>query len=681
VARKKRRKRTKPIPGHSGDTAGAIFQDGLQHHQAGRLVDAAGRYHAALAIDADHADSHHLLGVIAMQSGEFAEAVTRLETAIGLKDQAPAYHDHLGLTLRQMGRGAEALSHHRRALELDPKFAAGHNNLAGTLLGLGQLDEAEASARQALTLSPGDPEVLLNMGQILLAEGRASGAVDALEAADRVRPGSPQTLVQLATALQRAGRRPDAETQFRRAVDLAPENAQLWSQYGGFLLSIEKFAESAEAFAEAARLNPDDTSQVVNRGISLWRGGKLDDAEAAFDAGLARAPGDVAALLGKAAVISATGDNDGAYALYRQALDADPDNLDVYNNLSTEVNGISDADAERLAGLLGDRNLSDDDRAKAGFALGAYLRRCGHHETAFEIYATANEFRAASLSAAGNQFDPEIHSTHINARTRLFSPDFFAARRHMGADDQTPVFVIGMPRSGTTLVEQILASHARVHGAGERRDMAEIGIERLPAMIGGTLPYPECLKQITPQHGQTAAAQYLDALRVQAPKAARVIDKMPFNFTHLGLIALLFPKARIIHCRRDMRDVALSCYFTNFADNHPWSTRLPDIVHFIKAYRRLMAFWRRVLPISILEVDYEHLVENQEAESRRMIDYLGLKWDPACLNFHQTERPVSTAARAQVRRPMYTSSVGRWRAYEKWIGALNLEPDAPVDPD
>ena len=680
MARKKRRKRTKAVPAPAGSGADAAFRAGLADHQAGRLAGAAKHYRKALEIDENHADSWHLLGVAGMQSGDLTEAVTLFERAIGLKSDAPPFHDHLGLALRQMGRAAEAEAHHRRALDLDPDFAAGHNNLAGTLVVLNQIEEAETSARRALQLRPGDPDALANMGQILLAQGRAGAAVDAFEAAHKARPATPDSLAHLGAAYQRTGRRDEAEMVFKKALEAAPEAADIWNRYGVALLTMEKFGDSAAAFAAAAGLEPDIVGATVNSGIAHWRGGDLEAAEQAFDAALDRSPDDLGAILGMAAIYSASGDNEVARSLYYRALQTDPDNLDVFNNLATEGGGhISDAQAERLAGLLADRHLSDDDRAKAGFALAAYLRHCGHHDAAFDIFATANDFRAAALAASGTFFDRTVHDRHVKARVDLFTADFFAARRDMGSNDETPVFVVGMPRSGTTLVEQILASHAHVHGAGERRDMAEIGIERLPAMIGDDGIYPDCLKNVQRQQCHDVAGQYLDALRAAAPKARRIVDKMPFNFMHLGLIALLFPNTKIIHCRRDMRDVALSCFFTNFADSHPWSTGLGDIAHFIRAYRRLMAHWRKVLPLSILDIDYEALVENQEAESRRMIDHIGLKWDPACLNFHETARPVSTASRAQVRQPLYANAVGRWRTYEKWLGPLGADFEGPQD--
>jgi len=647
------------------------FEAGLRAHQAGDLAAAAEHYREALEAAPNHPDSLHLLGVALMQQGDLSEAAERMERAIALRADLPAYHDHLGLCMRQMGKPAEAEPHHRRALEIDANFQPACNNLAGTLLALGRPADAESFARRSLELKPGDPDTSINLGQIFLAQGRARAAVDAFQAGHRAKPGTVDTWAQMGQACQRAGFPARAEEAFRRAADLDPERAAGWMHLGGYYLAVERFDDAAEAFHQAAACGPADIRALANRGVALWRGGALEEAEAVFLDVLDQEPDDVTALLGLAAICSAQGDADDARRLYRRVLEIDPDNLDVYNNLNNDgETGLSDEDALRLADLLGRTDIADDDRAKAGYALAGYLRRCGEHAAAFDVYATANEFRAAALSAAGVDFSPENNTAFVDSRIDVFTADFLAARRDFGSDDEAPVFVVGMPRSGTTLVEQILASHPKVFGAGERRDVAVMALQRLPGLIGGDAPYPECLRQVEADHCRSVAEEYLSALRPLAPRAARIVDKMPFNFLHLGLIALVFPKARIIHCRCDMRDVAVSCYFTNFADSHPWSTDLGHLARFINDYERLMSHWKTVLPAPVLEIDYETLVADLEGESRRMLEHVGLPWNAACLSFHETDRPVSTAARAQVRRPIYSDSVGRWRTYETWLGVL-----------
>jgi hypothetical protein len=246
--------------------------------------------------------------------------------------------------------------------------------------------------------------------------------------------------------------------------------------------------------------------------------------------------------------------------------------------------------------------------------------------------------------------------------TAEFTPEFFRRTAGFGASSEKPVFAFGMPRSGSTLVEQILASHSRVFGMGEW-PFANASWNRLPAALGATSDPIDCLARLTPDAARECAQGYLErAERLSRGAARRIVDKRLENWLYLGWLATIFPKARFIHCRRDLRDIALSCWMNNFS-GIDWANDLGQIADRIKQYQRTMSHWRTVLPLPMLELDYEHLVENQETESRRLIDWLGLEWEPACLEFHRTRRAVRTASDIQVRRPIYSRSIGRWRHY------------------
>jgi hypothetical protein len=251
----------------------------------------------------------------------------------------------------------------------------------------------------------------------------------------------------------------------------------------------------------------------------------------------------------------------------------------------------------------------------------------------------------------------------------IYSPDYFAARANIGETSEVPVFVLGMPRSGTTLVEQIIASHPAAHGAGELEELGWLAAN-MPKLTGGTAPYPEAARLIDATNAKSIAAQYLEPLIARAPAARRITDKMPGNFIRIGLIAVLFPKARIVHVRRHPLDTCLSCFFQHFGRGHHFSYDLGHLGHYYTQYQRLMAHWARVLPGRIFDVQYEDVVSKQEETSRAIIAHCGLDWDPKCLAFHEHERQVRTASFWQVRQPLYASSVGRWQAYEKHLGPL-----------
>ncbi len=322
-----------------------------------------------------------------------------------------------------------------------------------------------------------------------------------------------------------------------------------------------------------------------------------------------------------------------------------------------------------LEALLARNRLSADDKKKLHFTLAKAFEEKADADAAFAHYRRGNELQRAAFAGQSLRFDAEAQDRLVARTEAVFTGQFFAERQSFGIASEAPVFVVGMPRSGTTLVEQIAASHPQVHGAGERWEM-DVAAHNLSDTLGAQAPYPENVAELDEATAARLGEAYLGRLREVAGDAERVIDKLPFNYLRLGLIAVLLPRARVIHCRRDVRDTCLSCYFQNFSIPYPWTTDLCEIGRYHRAYERLMAHWRSVLPRAMLEVDYEDLVADQEGQSRRIIDFLGLQWDPRCLDFHRTQRQVSTASAWQVRRPIYATSVGRWRAYERMLEPL-----------
>jgi Sulfotransferase family len=309
-------------------------------------------------------------------------------------------------------------------------------------------------------------------------------------------------------------------------------------------------------------------------------------------------------------------------------------------------------------------------RAGLGFALGAVFDARGLYAQAAEQFEAANALKSAVRAAKGQSFDPDWYSRSIDRIIATFTPELLARGRGWGDRDPRPVFVVGLPRSGTTLVEQILASHSQVHGAGELHNMLNL-FNGLPQLTGRPgIDAFEAVSTLGPDAARAVARRYVATLDRLAPVAAtRVVDKMPDNFITLGLIALLLPEARVIVCRRDLRDVALSCWQTPFGTN-PWTTQWDHIARRIADHERLLAHWKRVKPVAWLDVGYEALVRDVEGHARRMIAFLGLEWEAGCLEFHKTRRLVKTASQLQVREPIHAHSVGRWRRYESTLQPL-----------
>jgi hypothetical protein len=277
--------------------------------------------------------------------------------------------------------------------------------------------------------------------------------------------------------------------------------------------------------------------------------------------------------------------------------------------------------------------------------------------------------RHAIDRARGEAFDPAVHAAYVDRLIATFTPAYFEQVRGFGLDTDVPIFVVGMMRSGTTLVEQILASHPLVYGAGERIELGLLA-SGLPRRLGVADEYPECVRHLDRATVQAVATTVLQGLQERSDGARHVVDKMPLNFLGLGLIATLFPKARIIHCQRDPVDTCLSCYLRNFAASFTFTYDLQHLGLYYRQYERLMAHWRAVLPLPIFELRYEELTAEPETHTRQLLAFCGLPWDERCLRFHETERPVRTASMLQVRQPMYRSAVGRWQRYEKHLSPL-----------
>jgi len=323
---------------------------------------------------------------------------------------------------------------------------------------------------------------------------------------------------------------------------------------------------------------------------------------------------------------------------------------------------VADAsEVERLKTLLSQPNLPVEDQIATGFALGKVLDESDQFDEAFARFSQANTLLKQSRAAAGERFDIDAFRRQVGDIIDAFTPKFFAERRGWGDASELPVFIVGMPRSGTTLVEQIAASHNDIFGAGELRDVG-----RIVEGLGGDVALGKWERDSI----NNAAKRHLDRLRGLGGLALRVTDKMPDNVLQLGLISLLFPSARVVFCRRDPRDNCLSCYFQWFSAGNQFSFDLVDCGRRYMEIDRLTRHWLNILPLKMMEMRYEELVTDLEGQSRRLIDFLGLPWNPACLEFHKTERTVMTASAWQVRQPIYNSSVGRWRHYERHLGPL-----------
>lgn len=464
----------------------------------------------------------------------------------------------------------------------------------------------------------------------------------------------------LQAALQHhgAGRLEAAEALYRQVLAARPDDPRALLLFGRLLLARGNATEAIVWLERAVPLLPALGQSHAALADALYAAGRTMDAIERYRWALAIDPAIPAVWHGLGRALAVRGQTGEAIASLRRAVTLEPGLLAAHRDLAGA--GCTDG-AEQLERLLRRPDLPHEQRVEAGFALASLLDRAGDYDRAFALFAASNALARRRLADHGQRFDLAALRATIDARQRLYTPAFFAAGAGWGVPDERPVFVVGMPRSGTTLVEQILASHPAAAGVGEGNHVGALSAAADAAAHAGHWDRAT---------SRRLAAGHLQRLASLAPGAARVVDKTPDNVFHLGLIAVLFPAARIVLCRRDPRDICLSCFCQGFAEPIAYATDLADCAQRLQEVDRLVAHWQAVLPLPIHTVQYEALVANLEAEAGRLVGFLGLDWDPACLAFHRQGHEVRSASLWQVRQPVHTGSVGRWRHYRTHLGPL-----------
>lgn len=662
-----------------------------------------------LAIDARHADCLHLLGLIAFQTRRHAAAIDLISQAIALRDDVTFFYNNLGNVLQDLGRLAEAAAQYERALALRPDYAQAHNNLGLALQRQGMFADAVAHYQRALALDPDYPQVHANLGTTLLAQGKLHEAIVHYERALVLGPNYAEAHNNLGLALHRQGKFADAVAQYRRALALNPDYAAVHSNLGNALLAENKPQEAIAHYERAIALEPDYAEAHNNLGLVLEQQGKLDAAIAHYERALGRNPDYPQAHNNLGNALQAQGRFSEAVAHYERALVLKPDYAQAYNNLGIVLQNLGNlAHAQRAyekaidlapetvryyRPLLDVRRVAADDRYLAAmeklaqdmasfsshdqqelhFALGKAYADLEQHERSFRHLLAGNALKRRDIA-----YDEQAILGFFDRVRAVFTQAQMQSLQGQGDPSAVPVFIVGMPRSGTTLVEQILASHPAVFGAGELQDFMHV-VDSLNAPNDASLCFPEVVSSLSGDTLRQLGARYLAGITPQAPDAARITDKMPGNFAYVGLLHLTLPNARIIHMRRDPIDTCLSCFSVLFAAGQPQCYDLAELGRYYRAYATLMDHWRHVLPTrAMLDVQYEDLVADMEQQARRIIAFCGLEWDDACMAFHATQRAVRTSSAAQVRQPIYRTSVGRWRPYGDLllplIEALGLAP-------
>jgi tetratricopeptide (TPR) repeat protein len=619
--------------------APVLYYLGTAYEALRNLPEAVECYRRLVQVDPNRPEVHNQLGMALYRQGKPAEAVHAYQRALQLRPDHAETYSNLGVALSVQGELERAIDCYRQALRLRPDYAAVHNNLGAALRERGQLQEAVACHRRAVQLNPDYPEAYINLGNTLRDQGDAGGAAAAYRQALRLRPDFAEAHNNLGAAMRDQGQPQEAVACYRRALELNPGYFQAQNNLGNALRDQGDVSGAASAYRLALTLEPDYAEAHNNLAGALQEQGCPGEAvQHALDA--LRLHPDWAEPLFMLADLAANG---------------------YYE--------FPEAQLHRMEALAGAPSVSLRDASTLHFGLALLIEQRGAHDDAFDHYRQANALKYRLFHETGRAFDPDQHDRAIDQLIATFSPAFFERVRGFGQDTELPVFIVGMPRSGTTLVEHVLSRHPLVFAAGELTKGGTLA-EELPARLGAPEGYPRCLDRLDQAASRTIAEDYRRRLARRGGEAARVTDKGPLNYLHLGLLAALFPRARVIHCRRDPRDVCLSCYFQFFQDEVNFAWDLNDLARYYRSYERLMDHWRAVLPVQPLEVVYEELVANPEPRIRQLVAFCGLEWDDRCLASHESRRPVQTLSKLQVRRPIYTSAVGRWRRFEGHLGPL-----------
>jgi tetratricopeptide (TPR) repeat protein len=644
---------------------------GEAYRALGQLGRAAVCYQLALRLRPDNADAAYNFGSVLMQQGRLAEAAALFRQALLHRPNFELAHNNLANACRMLGEIEQALKHFRRAIELNPRLGLAHGNLGQLLLECQRPQEALKHCQEAVQLDPQSAAARNNLGNVLRRLGRLNDAKVCYLEALRLEPSLAMVHNNLGEILLGQGKVDEARPWIMQAVQLQPSSALFQLRLATLQLETHDLTGAETHALNALRLEPNNAEVHLLLARVRLEQGRLDEVEKAYRAVLQARPNDPAINCRLADVLLELNQPEQALICVQTALRVDPNCSTALALLATQMRQHLTSEHEAtMRRLLSEANLPVLDRAALEFGLGHLCDARRDYGQAAQHLLEANRIEGALRQQAGRAFNAEAHSNFVNRLLTVFSPEFFERVRGFGLDNECPVFIVGLPRSGTTLLEQVLASHSQVFGAGELR-FAREDFETLGGGADGASEARafDILKTINAETVQRLGRNHLERLAALNGKAARMIDKMPDNYLYVGFMHLLFPRARFLHCCRDLRDVAVSCWLTHFRDI-PWSNDFEQMAARFTQYRRVMTHWRTVLPVPVLDVAYEDMVADLEGVARRVTTFLGLEWEPACLEFHRNRRPVRTASLAQVRQPIYRSSVGRWRHYEKSLQPL-----------
>ena len=675
---------------------------------AGKLDQAESIARQVLTARPNMADAHNILGVVLHRKGQTDDAITSVRRAIKLNNTAPNYFANLGEMERVKGHLDIAVAALSRAVKLNPRSPQALNNLGIVCYDRREFVKAEQNYRKAIALDDNYPEAYNNLGNALRALGKLEDAVKEYERAIEIRENYPEAYNNLGTVFRELGKPEQAEASYRRSIAFRPSYLDALNNLANVLVAQKKYEDGVRVLGDTLKLYPNNLQTLVNIARAHMARGAYPMANRAIQMALKESPDNVEALTLAGQIAHDLDHYEDSINYFEKSLKARPNNIEALNYYGVALKSVGRLDDARntfikalevqpraigtYSNLVDLEKFTPDnplfqtmqrivDRVKnpesapymaLHFAMGKAYDDMGEYQKAFHHYSVGARLKRKTLTYN----EAEVHQFFEDTK-RIYSKEFIKRKEFVGNPSKVPIFIVGMPRSGSTLTEQIISAHPKIFGAGEIKNLS-YSIAALRLKFPSLPKFPQLAEVMKPSHLTTVAKNYLAAVNKISNNAERVTDKLLTNFFFAGLIHMMLPNAKIVHTKRNPVDSCLSTWTKLFKDDMPHSYDLGELGRYHRRYQDLMEHWREVLPASaFLEVQYEDVVADPETNARRVIDFLDLEWDPRCLKFHESDRPVKTASVSQVRKPIYKTSVERGRRYgdklNPLIAALGLE--------
>ena len=632
---------------------------GVIYKSTGQLEMAIQSFEQAIKITSDFADAHYNLGLTLQELNQLDDAVKSYEMTLSIQSNYAKAHNNLGIVFKELGKIDDSVKSYKQAIDIQPEFAEAHNNLGNVLFALGKFDDAIASYNQALAIQSDYFEVHNNLGNIFHELEQFDTALEFYEKALNINPDYAEAHNNLGITLKELGKLEEAVESYKKALNINPDYAEAHNNLGSTLETLTQYTEAIESYKKALNIDPDYAEAHNNLGQAFYLLNLTDQALDSFENALALNPEFVDAYNNMGGMLQDLGRLDEALNCYVSALAIEPDDAEIHRNLSTVRNyKPGDTQFDYMQSLLTNNNLYDSDRINLFFALAKAHEDLGNKDDFFKLLNAGNELRRKDLNYSIEK-NLNIHS--------LYKDLFISTTNIIPAYEPLtikPIFIVGMPRSGTSLVEQIVSSHHKVYGAGELSALDDL----IVPMMNNYLSNREALNEKKFLSIRNSYSNILSNLDVSEKI---ITDKMPTNFENIGFILNAFPEAKIIHLKRDAMAICWSIYKHNFpTDAIGFPYNMEDLAQFYISYSEMMGFWHDQFPNKIYDLNYENLTTNQEDETKKLLEYCELDWDENCLNFHTNTRTVKTASSLQVKEKMYQGSSEAWKKYESYLKPL-----------